>query len=128
MKTLKTIVIALILLIIPVTSISAPSIYVESLEDALSLSEDTGIKVLAIFSADWCSFCSKTKEDIRHNIREYENVIIVYIDIDEREDLKKEYRVKKIPDYMLLKKCKEIKRNVGYLNNHKLLEFIKDDK
>lgn len=128
MNILKTIVMALLLLIIPIKAISAPSIYVDSLEDAISLSEDTNIKVLAIFSADWCSFCSKTKEDIKKNIKEYEDIIIVYIDIDKREDLKKEYKVKKIPDYMLLKGSKEIKRVVGYLNNPNLIKFIKDDK
>lgn len=128
MNILKTIIMAFLLLIIPIKAISSPSIYVDSLEDAISLSEDTKIKVLAIFSADWCSFCSKTKEDIKKNIKEYEDIIIVYIDIDKREDLKKEYKVKKIPDYMLLKGSKEIKRVVGYLNNPNLIKFIKDDK
>lgn len=120
----KILLYTIALICINTVAISAPSISVTTLEDAIAMSEDTGHKILAIFGAEWCVYCEKSKDEIAKNIDNYQDIIIVYLNIDDRPDLKKEYRVQKIPDYMILKDRKETKRHVGYLSQTKLLEFI----
>jgi thioredoxin-related protein len=123
---IKKILLTVLIGLFSATSLSAPSISVDSLEDAVALANETKLPILVLFSAEWCGYCTKTKNDIKSNIAKYQDIIIVYIDIDSRPELRKEYKVKKIPDYMLLNsKGEEINRQVGYLSHEKLLAFIK---
>jgi thioredoxin-related protein len=101
-----------------------PAIFVDSLEDAVALSESIKKDIFVVFGAEWCGYCDKTKQDIKKNIDQLNDIIIVYVNIDDREDLKTEYRVKGIPDYMILRSKVETRRNVGYLKFPKLLDFI----
>lgn len=100
-------------------------VFADSLEDAVALSESSKKDILVIFGAEWCGYCTRTKKDIDNNLSKFQDTIIVYVDIDKREDLKREYMVKSIPDYMLLQKCIETKRKVGYMKISQLIDFIK---
>lgn len=92
----------------------AEGIFLESPEDAFALSEETKLDVLLVFTADWCPNCIQMKKDIIENISVVDNYIVCYVDYDKRADMVKEYKVKRIPDYMIYKNKKEIKRKVGY--------------
>lgn len=114
----------LVLSLMTTNKTNEPPIFSNSLEDAVALSESSNKDILVLFSADWCGFCDKAKADINKNTDQLSNLIIVYVDIDKREDLKVEYSVGGIPDYMLLKKMVEAKRKVGYMKFSRLKDFI----
>ena len=103
----------------------APTI-VKELEDAYAESENTKQKIVAVFGADWCGACKKLHKDLMDNPKVIDNCIYVYIDIDVRKDLKKNYAVGKVPDIMVLDKNVEIKRRVGYKNLEEFKEWLSD--
>ena len=79
-------------------------------------------RVLVDFYANWCGPCimlapvlEKFSDDIK----------VVKINVDSNGDLAREYGVMSIPCLILFEKGKEIKRNVGFMPEAKLKEFIK---
>jgi thioredoxin 1 len=101
-----------------------PAIIVNSLEDAVVLSESTDYNILIVFGAKWCHYCVKSKEEVHNNISKYENIILLYVDVDSNKQLKKEYDIKLLPTYLLLKDREEIKRKAGYLSSDKILLLL----
>ena len=85
-------------------------------------------KVLLIFSADWCTFCHKAKEDMSNHkilseiIKNYE---IVDIDFDVDKDIVEGYNIKTIPAFVVFDEGKEVGRKVGYRNPNDLIKFLK---
>lgn len=96
----------------------------DSLEDAVLISQDTKQPILVVFTADWCKFCNVMKKDIDHNIKDFDNYIICYVDTEKRPDLTKEYQVKTIPDYFILNNNIETKRKVGYSTYKNLTQWL----
>ena len=79
-------------------------------------------KVLVDFYADWCGPCkmmSPILESITNDIK------VVNVNVDKYNDLAREYGVMSIPCLILFDGSKEIKRNIGFLPESKLKEFIK---
>ena len=79
-------------------------------------------KVLVDFYADWCGPCkmmSPILESITNDIK------VVKVNVDKYNDLAREYGVMSIPCLILFDGSKEIKRNIGFLPEPKLKEFIK---
>ena len=79
-------------------------------------------KVLVDFYADWCGPCkmmSPILESITNDIK------VVKVNVDKYNDLAREYGVMSIPCLILFDGSKEIKRNIGFLPELKLKEFIK---
>lgn len=124
---LKWILIVLMLLLATAKA-GEPAIYVESMVDAVALSETIKKDVLVIFTADWCQYCQKMKNDIAKNPSIIDDKIICYVDKDNNEDLIKEYKVKSIPDYLILRDNIEIARQVGYHGKDRLKEWLKNVK
>jgi thioredoxin-related protein len=92
-------------------------VYVSNLLDAVALAENNNSDILVIFTADWCVACQKMKKDIETDISEtLSKHIVCYIEYDHNKDLVREYNVKKIPHYFILRKRIEIKKQTGYKN------------
>jgi len=113
----------LFFLLVSTTLLSAPTV-VKELEDAYAESENTKQKIVAVFGADWCGACKKLHKDLMDNPKVIDNCIYVYIDI--RKDLKKNYAVGKVPDIMVLDKNVEVKRRVGYKNLEEFKKWLSD--
>ena len=79
-------------------------------------------KVLVDFYANWCGPCkmlSPVLEKLGDDIK------ILKVNVDEYQDLAREYKVMSIPCLILFDNGKEIKRNLGFIPEAKLKEFIK---
>ena len=87
-----------------------------------NFNEITKEKVLVDFYASWCGPCkmlSPVLEKITNDIK------VVKVDVDKYQDLAREYGVMSIPCLILFEDNKEIKRNIGFIPEPKLKEFIK---
>lgn len=105
-------------------------VFVKDMVDAIALSENTNKDILVIFTADWCRYCQIMKQDLEKDQKIISNTIVCYIDIDnvENKDIVKQYKVKTIPDYCILRKRIEIKRTRGYTTKDKFIKWISNDK
>lgn len=79
-------------------------------------------RVLVDFYANWCGPC-KMLAPVLEKISD--DIKVVKINVDSNGDLAREYGVMSIPCLILFEKGKEIKRNVGFMPEAKLKEFIK---
>ena len=86
-------------------------------EDFSSLIKE---KTLVDFYANWCGPC-KMLSPILENL---EGIKILKINVDEYQDLARDYAVMSIPCLILFENGKERKRNVGFIPENKLKEFI----
>ena len=92
-----------------------PPIFLDSYEEAKSVSKQFDQTMILMFSAEWCQYCQKFKHDISNNIDQFEDITICIIDIESNEKLVKEFKVKKIPTIILFdKKGKQKKEIIGY--------------
>ena len=86
-----------------------------------NFNEITKEKVLVDFYASWCGPCkmlSPVLEKISNDIK------VLKVDVDKYQDLAREYGVMSIPCLILFEDNKEIKRNIGFIPEPKLKEFI----
>jgi len=109
----------------PISYAQDNPLIVYDLLDAIAMSEESNKPILAIFTADWCKYCHIMKNDILTN-NVGKGMIVAYIDIDKHPDVAKEYMVKTIPDYFIMKDRIEIKRQVGYNNYQKFARWFNE--
>lgn len=79
-------------------------------------------RVLVDFYANWCGPCkmlSPVLEKVSDEIK------ILKVNIDENQDLARKYGIMSIPCVVLFDQGKEIKRNVGFVSETKLRDFLK---
>lgn len=85
-------------------------------------------KTLLIFGAKWCKYCVKAKDDLKNNNNlssTVKNYSIIDIDYDKDKDIIEGYNIKILPTFIIFQDGKEIKRQTGYKDPNKLLEFLK---
>lgn len=91
-----------------------PAVYTNNILDALAEAESSKKDILVIFAAPWCKYCMIMKDDITKNPSVLDGKIVCYIDYDKNEDIIKEYKVRIIPDYLIIRNRIEVKRKTGY--------------
>lgn len=79
-------------------------------------------KILVDFYANWCGPC-KMLGPVLEKISD--EVKVLKVNVDEYQDLARKYGVMSIPCVILFDKGKEIKRNIGFVPESKLREFIR---
>ena len=82
------------------------------------------IPVLVDFNANWCGPCRMLRPILDEVSNEIDNVKIVSINIDNEEDLAREYGVMSIPCLVLINNGKETKRSVGLLPKEEVERMI----
>ena len=70
-------------------------------------------KILVDFYANWCGPCRMLRPVLESIATDRSDKKIVSIDVDEAENLAREYGVMSIPCLILFQDGKEIKRSVG---------------
>ena len=78
-------------------------------------------RVLVEFYADWCGPCKM----LGPVLEKLDSIDVIKINVDNFGDLSKKYGVMSIPCVILFEDGKEIKRNIGFMNETKVKEFIK---
>jgi thioredoxin 1 len=78
--------------------------------------------VLVDFYANWCGPC-KMLGPVLENISN--EIKVIKVNVDENGDLARKYGVMSIPCIILFDKGEEIKRNIGFMPEAKLRDFIK---
>ena len=81
-------------------------------------------KVLVDFNADWCGPCRMLAPILDELAKENKDLKIVSVNIDENENLAREYNVFSIPCIVVINEGKEEKRHVGLLSRTDLEKFI----
>ena len=79
-------------------------------------------RVLIDFYANWCGPC-KMLSPVLEKVSD--EVKILKVNVDDYQELARSYGVMSIPCVILFDNNKEIKRNVGFMPEGKLREFIK---
>lgn len=77
--------------------------------------------VLVDFYADWCGPCKM----LGPVLEKLDSIDVIKVNVDNFGDLAKKYGVMSIPCVILFEDGKEIKRNIGFMNETKVKEFIK---
>ena len=80
--------------------------------------------VIVDFFGTWCMPCKMLKP-IVEKVAEENNCKLATIDVDENEDLAREYNIMSIPHLIIFKDGKEVNSSVGLISEGKLLDLIK---
>ena len=85
-------------------------------------------KTLVDFNAKWCGPCKKIAPYIK-KINEEMNgeLLVIKIDTDKNPDLAKELKIEGLPTLILYKNGKKKWENLGYLQEEKLRQLIKNE-
>lgn len=78
-------------------------------------------RVLVDFYATWCGPCRM----LSPVLEQIDAIEIVKVNVDEYPEIARKYGVMSIPCLILFEKGMELKRNVGFIPENKLKEFIK---
>lgn len=78
-------------------------------------------KILVDFYANWCGPCKM----LSPILEKLEEVKVLKVNVDENPELARKYGIMSIPCLILFDKGMELKRNVGFIPENKLKEWIK---
>lgn len=103
---------------------------VETYEDALDLSNSTDTKIFIYFGADWCKYCVKMKNTTfkDEKVEKYllKNFVVLKIDVDNKKfkNIKEKFKVKSLPDYLIIDKENVTKRSSGYMESKDFIDWL----
>jgi thioredoxin-related protein len=97
-------------------------------KETLSLAEIENKKIFLLFVSDTCHWCDSQKKVLLKDsvLDSLENYIILQVDSERNPEIARKYRVRSIPtSFIIDSKEKIYKKNVGYLSEEKLINWIK---
>ncbi len=102
------------LLMIPSYSLANGVIVYDNIDAAKQEAKDTDSKLVIVFSADWCKYCTILKSDLQNKLMEINKTVICIVDYDSNKDLVDQFKVKTIPDSLIIEDNTVVRRKVGY--------------
>ena len=78
-------------------------------------------KVLVDFYAEWCGPCKMLAPELEKVDSE---LSVIKVNVDEFEDLAREYGVMSIPTLILFEKGEPIKQTIGFMDMKKIESFL----
>lgn len=83
--------------------------------------------VVVDFWASWCGPCKMFGPIFESVSKKYDNIKFCKLNVDEdSENISREFGVMSIPTIILFKDGNELKRNIGFLDENSLIEFLED--
>ena len=80
------------------------------------------------FWAPWCGPCKMFGPIFESVSLKYNNIKFCKFNVDEdKENISKELGIMSIPTIILFKNGEEIKRNIGFLDEDSLINFLEED-
>lgn len=80
------------------------------------------------FWAPWCGPCKMFGPIFENVSTNHDNIKFCKLNVDDDEtEISREYGVMSIPTIILFKDGKEIKRNIGFMDEDSLIEFLGDE-
>ncbi len=79
--------------------------------------------VLVDFFATWCGPC-KMMHPIVENITKELNIKTLLVDVDEFENLRKEYNISIVPTFIIFKNGLPVAKRSGYIEKEELTEWV----
>ncbi len=83
-------------------------------------------KVLVDFYADWCGPCQMLGPIVEEIAKEAKDFKVGKINVDDNENIAREYGVMSIPCVIAYKDGKELNRSVGLVDKDALLKLLED--
>jgi len=83
---------------------------------------------LVDFSANWCMPCKMFKPIVEELAENMKDINVYNVDIDECEEVAREYRIFSVPTLVLFKNGEKIDTSVGLLSYEELEEFVSKNK
>jgi thioredoxin len=79
---------------------------------------------VAYFSASWCGPCRVFKPRVESVANSRDDVDVIFIDVDESQDLVSKYGIKSVPTVIGVRDSEEVSRLVGVRTGEELSKFI----
>ena len=83
------------------------------------------MKMILYFTADWCNPCKKTKPIVEELNREQIMAKFFIIDVDSDIEMAKDFQIKSVPTFVVMKDNTEIHRVTGAQTRQQLEELIR---
>ena len=98
---------------------------IKSLEELDEEFKNAGSKaVLVDFFATWCGPCKMIAPKLEMWSKNYTNVIVVKVDVDEAEDVAAKYEISAMPTFKVFKNGQQVENLLG-ANEEKVEQFFK---
>jgi thioredoxin 1 len=85
------------------------------------------MKSILYFTAEWCNPCKKTKPIVEQLNTEQIMAKFFIIDVDSDIEMTKDFEIKSVPTFVVMKDNKEIRRVTGAQTSQQLEELIRYD-
>jgi thioredoxin 1 len=83
------------------------------------------MKMILYFTADWCNPCKKTKPIVEELNCEQIMAKFFIIDVDSEIEMTKDFEIKSVPTFVVMKDNTEIHRVTGAQTRQQLEELIR---
>ena len=83
------------------------------------------MNMILYFTADWCGPCKQTKPIVEELNREQIMAKFFIIDVDSEIEMAKDFEIRSVPTFVVIKNNTEIYRTTGAKTKQQLEELIK---
>jgi thioredoxin 1 len=83
------------------------------------------MKMILYFTADWCNPCKQTKPIVEELNREQIMAKFFIIDVDSDIEMAKDFEIRSVPTFVVMKDNVEIHRTTGAKTRQQLEELIR---
>jgi len=83
------------------------------------------MKMILYFTADWCNPCKKTRPIIEELNGEQIMAKFFIVDVDSEIEMTKDFEIKSVPTFVVMKDNIEIHRTTGAKTRQQLEELIR---